>query len=181
MEMETRKWCQTTWLVKPFRKIGMLTYLSHYLTLNWSDLRPDFEIDLSRSKSTMYSLLSTCSEPARRGEHDSAIFIFRYLIWEQMNHDIFLTTHISHDIDYVARSCGSCIIKVNPVVRSWGYWILNVCIIVRPRRSWILMFCLAVGSWRSWVLRFCLLCRELLEFLDPGLVILRWDPVDIGS
>ena len=88
-----------------------------------------------------------------------------------MNQDIFLTTHIYHDIDYIARSCGSCTFIVN-LVRSWGYWILNFCIIIRPWRSWILMLCLAVGSWRSWVFRFCLLCREVLEILDPGLVYL---------
>ena len=33
MEIETRKWCQTTWLVKPLRKICILTYFGHDLTL----------------------------------------------------------------------------------------------------------------------------------------------------
>ena len=33
MEMETRKWCQTTWLVKLLRKMCVLTYLDHELTL----------------------------------------------------------------------------------------------------------------------------------------------------
>ena len=35
---ETRKWCQTTWLVKLLRKICILTYLGHDLTLTWPDL-----------------------------------------------------------------------------------------------------------------------------------------------
>ena len=32
IEIETRKWCQTTWFVKPLRKICILTYLGHDLT-----------------------------------------------------------------------------------------------------------------------------------------------------
>ena len=35
IEIETRKWCQTTWLVKPLRKICILTYSSHGLSLTW--------------------------------------------------------------------------------------------------------------------------------------------------
>ena len=35
MEIETRKWFQTTWLVKPLRKIRILTYLGHDLTFTW--------------------------------------------------------------------------------------------------------------------------------------------------
>ena len=40
MEIETNKWCQTTWLVKPLRKICILIYFGHDLTLTWpwSDL-----------------------------------------------------------------------------------------------------------------------------------------------
>ena len=71
MEIETRKWCQTTWIVKPLRKKRILTYLGHDLT--WSDLRSGFEIDLSRSK-------STCFKPARWGVHDGVIYIFISLI-----------------------------------------------------------------------------------------------------
>ena len=50
MEIETCIWCQTTWLVKPLRKMGILTYLGHGLALSWPDLRSNFETDLSRSK-----------------------------------------------------------------------------------------------------------------------------------
>ena len=32
MEIETHKWCQRTWLVKPLWKICMLTYMDHDLT-----------------------------------------------------------------------------------------------------------------------------------------------------
>ena len=35
MKIETRKWCQTTWFVKPLRKICILTYFVHDLTLTW--------------------------------------------------------------------------------------------------------------------------------------------------
>ena len=69
MEIETRKWCQTTWLVEPLQRMCILTYLGHDLTLTWPDWRSNFQIDLSRSK-------STCFEPAWRGEHDGVIFIF---------------------------------------------------------------------------------------------------------
>ena len=71
LEIETGKWCQTTRLVKTLRKICILTYFGHNLTLTWPwpDLRSNFEIDPSRSK-------STCFEPARQGEHDGAIIIF---------------------------------------------------------------------------------------------------------
>ena len=34
VEKETRKWCKTTWLVKPPREICILTYLGHDLDLN---------------------------------------------------------------------------------------------------------------------------------------------------
>ena len=92
MKMETRRWCQTTWLVKPFRKIGMLTYLSHDLTLEWSDLRPDFEIDLSRSKSTVHA-------PNRLDEANTIVsFSFSYLSYEIANE----SGHISHD-SYLSR------------------------------------------------------------------------------
>ena len=50
MEIQTRKWCQTTWLVKPLRMMCILTYLGHELALTWPDLRSNFETDLSRSK-----------------------------------------------------------------------------------------------------------------------------------
>ena len=33
MEIETRKWCQTTWLVEPLQRMCILTYLGHDLTL----------------------------------------------------------------------------------------------------------------------------------------------------
>ena len=69
MEIETRKWCQATWLVEPLQKLCILTYLGHDLTLILPDLKSNFQIDLSRSK-------STCFEPAWRGEHDGVIFIF---------------------------------------------------------------------------------------------------------
>ena len=68
-EMKTRKWCQTTWLAKMFRKICILTYLGHDLTLTWPDLRSVFEIDLPRSKDTFF-------ESSPRAEHDGVIFIF---------------------------------------------------------------------------------------------------------
>ena len=51
MEIEARKWCKTTWLVKPLRKICILTSFRHDLTLTWPDMRSIFEIGLSRSKS----------------------------------------------------------------------------------------------------------------------------------
>ena len=42
MEIEARKWCQRTWLVKPLRKICILTYFGHDLALtcpwSWPDL-----------------------------------------------------------------------------------------------------------------------------------------------
>ena len=71
MEIDASKCCQTTWLVEPLQRMCLciLTYLGHDLTLTWPDLRSNFQIDLLRSK-------STCSEPARRGEHDGIIFIF---------------------------------------------------------------------------------------------------------
>ena len=50
MEIDTRKWFQTTWLVKLLRNICTLTYLGHDLTLTWLDLRSDFQIGLLRSK-----------------------------------------------------------------------------------------------------------------------------------
>ena len=37
MEIEMRKWCQTTWLVKPLWTICILTFLGHDLTLAWPD------------------------------------------------------------------------------------------------------------------------------------------------
>ena len=73
MEIETHKLCQTTWFVKPLRKICKLTYWGHDPTLTWTDLRSDFETDLSRSNSTW-------SKPTRRGEHDGVILIFIFLI-----------------------------------------------------------------------------------------------------
>ena len=33
MEILTRKWCQTIWLVKPLRKIYVVTYLGNDLAL----------------------------------------------------------------------------------------------------------------------------------------------------
>ena len=45
------------------------------------DLRSNFEIDLSRSN-------STCSEPARRGEHVGIIFIFISLIHKKVINEI---------------------------------------------------------------------------------------------
>ena len=68
MEVETRKWCQTTLLVKPLRKMCILIFLGLDLTLTWPDMS-NFEINLLRSK-------STCVEPARRAKHDGIIFIF---------------------------------------------------------------------------------------------------------
>ena len=38
------------WLVNMLRKICILTYLCHDLTLTWPDLMSDFEIGLTRSK-----------------------------------------------------------------------------------------------------------------------------------
>ena len=69
MEIEMRKWCQTTLLVEPLQRMCILTFLGHDLTLTWPDLRSNFQIDLQRSK-------CTCFEPARRGEHGGVIFIF---------------------------------------------------------------------------------------------------------
>ena len=45
-EIETRKLCQTTWLVEPLQSMCILTYLGHDLTLTWPELRPNFQIDL---------------------------------------------------------------------------------------------------------------------------------------
>ena len=53
MEIETRKWCETTCLVKTLRKICISTYFGHNLSwpdMIWSDLWSNFEIDLSRWK-----------------------------------------------------------------------------------------------------------------------------------
>ena len=50
MEIETRKWCKATRLIKPLRKMRILTYLGHDLTLTWPGLRSKFENDLSTSK-----------------------------------------------------------------------------------------------------------------------------------
>ena len=36
MEIETHKWCQTSWLVQPLSMMCILTYLGHDLTLTWS-------------------------------------------------------------------------------------------------------------------------------------------------
>ena len=33
MEIDTHKWCQTTWLVEPLRRICVLIYVGHDLTL----------------------------------------------------------------------------------------------------------------------------------------------------
>ena len=77
--MKTRKWCQTTWLAKMFRKICILTYLGHDLTLTWPDLRSVFEIDLPRSKDTFF-------ESSPRAEHDGVIFIFVFYKKIAKNH-----------------------------------------------------------------------------------------------
>ena len=77
MELETRKWCQTTFLVKTLRNICILTYLGNDLTLTWPDLRSFFEIDLSRSNGTF-------SEPSRRAQHDGAFFIFVSLLSKKL-------------------------------------------------------------------------------------------------
>ena len=72
IDVETRKWCQVTWLVKPLRKMCKLTYLGHDLTLAWPDIRSKIEIDLSRSITVKVKTI--CFEPARRGKHDGVIF-----------------------------------------------------------------------------------------------------------
>ena len=71
MEIETRKWCQTTWAIEPLRRMCILTYLDHDLTLiwPWPDLRSNFEIGITRSKSIYI-------KPTRRDEYDGLTFIF---------------------------------------------------------------------------------------------------------
>ena len=93
MEMETRKWCQTAWLVKPLWKICILTYLGHDLTLTCPDLRSDFEIDLSRSK-------RICPESARRGEHDGVIFIFISLLSKSFQWKTISVNNDNFSFDY---------------------------------------------------------------------------------
>ena len=44
MEIESRKWCQTTLLVRPLRKIWILAYLGHKLALTRPDLRSDLKL-----------------------------------------------------------------------------------------------------------------------------------------
>ena len=75
MEIETRKWCHTSWLVNLLRTICILTYFRDDLTLTWPspDLMWNFKIVLSGSKSRFVEL-------ARRAKHDGAIFIFVSLI-----------------------------------------------------------------------------------------------------
>ena len=80
MEIETWKWCSTTWLVNPLRNISMLTCFGHELTLTSPDLRlrsNDFpnQIDFSMSK-------STCFKPARRVKHDMS-FLFSCLSYKK--------------------------------------------------------------------------------------------------
>ena len=72
MEIETRNWCQMTWLIKPHRKTCILTHLDDDLS-PLSDLRSNFEIDLVRPK-------SICSVSTRRGKHDDVVFIFVFII-----------------------------------------------------------------------------------------------------
>ena len=62
MEIETRKWCETTCLVKTLRKICISTYFGHNLSwpdMIWSDLWSNFEIDLSRWKITFFEPTNT--------------------------------------------------------------------------------------------------------------------------
>ena len=51
-ELETWGWCQSVRLVKAHPLICNMTYLGHTVTLTWRDLRSNFNIDLSRIKST---------------------------------------------------------------------------------------------------------------------------------
>ena len=50
------------------RKICIMPYLDHDLTLTWPGPRSDYEVDLSRSNDTL-------SEPARWAEYDGVIFV----------------------------------------------------------------------------------------------------------
>ena len=82
MEIEMRKWCQTTWLVEPLRSMCNVhielrgSWFDLDLTLTCPEI--NFEIDLS-----------TCFKLARRGGHDDVIFIF-YIFhikkWLMKNH-----------------------------------------------------------------------------------------------
>ena len=71
MEIESRKLCQETWLVKPLREICILTYFGQDLTLAWPDVR---------FWSWPFKVKCACALPARRGEHDGVILIFISLI-----------------------------------------------------------------------------------------------------
>ena len=71
MEIETRRWCNTARRDAtedvPIDLLGSRSVCT--LTWPWPDLRLNFQIDLSTSKSTFF-------EPAQRGEHDGVISIF---------------------------------------------------------------------------------------------------------
>ena len=71
IEIETQKWCQTTWPIEPLRKMCILTYLGHDLSLTWPDLRTNFQIDLSRSKSKCLNRLDEANTMVS--------FLFSYL------------------------------------------------------------------------------------------------------
>ena len=57
MEIETRKWCQTTWLVNPLRKMCIMTYLGHDLTLTWPGLRSILKLILQCQKVHIWNRL----------------------------------------------------------------------------------------------------------------------------
>ena len=74
MEIETRKRCQTTWLVKPLRKI-----------MHIDPFVPWLDLDLMWPEVRFWSWpfkVKKCSEPARQGKHDE-VTLFSYLSYQK--------------------------------------------------------------------------------------------------
>ena len=102
MEIQTRKWCQTIWLVKPLQRMRTLTYLvmiwpwsdfdltwgqvkvrsrcAHRPTWSWSDLDLTLTWPDVKFSKWHFNVKSARFEPARRGKQDGIIFIFVSLI-----------------------------------------------------------------------------------------------------
>ena len=78
MEVETRKWCETTWLATTLRKLCILTYLGPCsdLDLTWPEVK--FWNWLLKIKSKFF-------EPAQRGKHDGIILTFISLISKKLS------------------------------------------------------------------------------------------------
>ena len=71
IETETRKWCQTACLVKQLRKICILTYLGHDLTLTWGQIL----------KSTLHG--QKVNVPNQLDEANTMIIIFIFVSYQK--------------------------------------------------------------------------------------------------